>query len=69
MAKTATRLYRVRGLQSVALVEATNPSQAIRHVAKGTFTVDVPTSIEVARIVASGVVPEKAGEQDDGDAA
>lgn len=57
------RLYRVRGGPSVVLVEASTPAQALRHVSRETFTVDLPSSLEVAKLVASGITPEVAGEE------
>lgn len=56
-----TRLYRVRGGPNVVLVEAKTPAQALRHVVKD-HKVDIPSSLEVAKLVADGVIPEKAGE-------
>ena len=58
-----TRLYIVTqdsGEQS--LVEAANPSQAIRHVVANRYSAKPASPMEVAKLVGDGVQVQKAGE-------
>lgn len=58
------RLYRVRLSGDPEdlgrLVSAKHPAQALRHVAEDTWTVDLPTALEAAALVAAGVKVEDA---------
>jgi hypothetical protein len=60
--KTIKRLYLVKGPHGAALVKATGHSQAIRHVSAGLFKSRIPTTIEVADLVAAGAKVQVAGE-------
>lgn len=57
------RLYLVEGPAGVSLVKATHPNHAIRHVSKGLFKCRLPSTIEVADLVARGVIPQVAGDE------
>lgn len=58
-----TRTYSVTPTEGPSrLVEATNQAQALRHVAKDTFTVKIAGGMEVARLMSSGVKLEQAAE-------
>ncbi len=60
---TATRTYLVKPAEGKArLVEATNQAQALRHVAKDTFTVTVASGLETAKAMEAGAKLEQAGE-------
>lgn len=60
---SVTRLYVVQeeGRVPDRLIEAANPSQAIRHCVYGRFTADAASAQDVARLMAAGVTVEKAG--------
>jgi hypothetical protein len=63
--KTPHRLYLVKPTEPtpdgiVRLVAANHPSQALSHVARASFTVTVPTTMQVAELVAAGVKVEEA---------
>lgn len=62
--KTPTRLYLVSGPTGDRLVNASGHGQAIRHVSRGLFRSRIPTTIEVAELVAGGVSVEVAGADD-----
>lgn len=49
-------------IQRRVLVEATNPAQALRHIAERQYAVSVPSALEVISLMRSGVVIETAGE-------
>lgn len=57
-----TRLYLIRPKADPGalgrLVEAKHPSQALRHVASDTFTIDLPSALEAAALVKRGVAVE-----------
>lgn len=58
MKKTNTRIYRVAHKETdgvIALVEATSAAQALSTVVADLFTVDVPTALETAKLMESGV--------------
>ena len=61
----ATRIYRVRDMDAEGedsrLIEATSPSQAVRHAAKR-FNVAVASAKEVASLMARGLKVELAKE-------
>lgn len=59
-----TRLYEVNDTKAATtrLIEATNPAQAMRHIAASRFTVEVPNTLRVAELMQAGVKVEKAGE-------
>lgn len=60
---TATRTYLVKPQDGQPrLVEATNPAQALRHVAKDAFTVKVAGGLDVAKAMEAGAKLEQAGE-------
>jgi hypothetical protein len=56
---TNTRIYIVGGIDgTVRLVRASNPHQAISHVAHSQFTVRVPTQDELIQAVSMGAAVE-----------
>lgn len=59
---TATRIYLVKNETSKVLVKATSQAQALRHVVKAKFAVEVPNSSEVADLIVSGTKLETAGD-------
>jgi hypothetical protein len=60
---SARRLYAVEWPEGVThLVDAISEAQAIRHVVKDKVKAHLPTTREVAELVASGVKVEKAGD-------
>lgn len=63
MASENTRIYAVTAKESkdVALVEASHPSQALRHIAEDQYSVEIATTKQVALLVGAGQVVEKAG--------
>lgn len=58
-----TRIYIVTQGETKKLIEASSQAQALRHVAKDTFTVKVATTTEVAEILTAGGVLEKSAEE------
>lgn len=61
-----TRPYLIRRIGEAGkprLVDAPNPSTALRHVAQATFTVKAATGAEVAEAIRAGVQLEVAGEE------
>lgn len=58
-----TRLYRVTDGDTVRLIEATNPAQAIRFCAAKRYTVEVAKAKDVCTLMAKGVALEQAQEQ------
>lgn len=62
----ATRLYLIRPTNDPGalgrLVEAKHPSQALRHVAANEFRIELPSSLEAARLGRLGVDIERADE-------
>lgn len=63
MAKT--RIYLVTTPTGPHLVEALNPSQAIRHVTTAGVTCEAATSMDVAKHMGAGVKLEVAGGEPD----
>ena len=65
----STRLYKVTvtGADDPRLVEASNQSQAIRHVASGMIQAAPASALETAQLIAAGVVVEAATAQKGGD--
>ncbi len=63
MSKTPKRIYLVADRESstTRLVRATNPSQAIRHVAQR-FAADVASQDDLVALLATGTKVEDAGE-------
>lgn len=61
---TATRLYKVATPTGDRLVETTNPSRALAHVAKSQYTVTIPPSHEVYKMATEGVKIEVVGAED-----
>lgn len=58
-----TRIYKVSGDKFVGgtrLVEAATSAQAIRHVTKSLFSVDIATTKDVANLVGAGIKIESA---------
>lgn len=54
------RIYTVTGPgESVRLVKATNQAQAIRHVARNTFQVEVASAVQVADLMIAGTKVEQ----------
>ncbi len=60
----STRIYVVKHIDTGEqfLVEAGNPASAVRHIARQTFEVAVVKTVEMAKLIKSGVEPQKAGE-------
>lgn len=55
------RIYTVTGPgDKVSLVKAANQSQALRHVARNTFQIEVASAVQVADLMISGVKVEQA---------
>ena len=65
----ATRIYIVKTRNEVHLVEAANPSQAIRHVTTAGVTCEAASSKDVAEHMSKGVKLEVAGAADAADGA
>lgn len=61
-AETTKRPYIVSGIGEDRLVNASSQAQALRHAAKGTFTVKTANSGDVMRLMGKGVKVEEAGE-------
>lgn len=61
--KSATRLYFVTDGTHDWLVRATSQAQALRHVAKDTFTVRVASQNDIVEYLESGDTIETANEQ------
>ncbi len=60
----ATRIYSVKDKTGEEhLVEATSQAQAIRHVARGMFQIEVATAKEVATAMKAGAVVEDATQE------
>lgn len=55
---TTTRIYRVADGDTVRLVDAATPSQAIRHCAEQHYRVSVATPWNIAELVGKGVKVE-----------
>lgn len=53
------RLYAVHDGKATRLVQAANPSQALRHVAKTAYSVAIPSQIELVALIQSGVKVEE----------
>ena len=58
-----TRLYRVTDGETIRLIEAANPAQAIRFCAAQRYTVEVAKAKDVCTLMAKGIVLEQAQEQ------
>lgn len=56
-----TRLYKVATPTGDRLIETTNPSRAVAHVAKSQYTVTIPASHEVYRMATEGIKIEVVG--------
>jgi hypothetical protein len=56
-----TRLYKVDTPAGPRLVEASNPSRAVAHVAKSLFTVSIPVQHEIYKMATEGVLIEIVG--------
>lgn len=55
------RIYTVTGPgEKVSLVKAANQAQAIRHVARNTFQIEVASAVQVADLIVAGVKVENA---------
>lgn len=65
------RIYRVAHNETKAehLVEAHTPAQALRHVTRTQYTVEVAAQRDLARLVQAGTPIEETSAQDDGDQA
>ena len=67
--KTARRIYKIRDTESrdderaYALVRATNPAQAIRHVVRDRFTADVASQDDLVELVGHGLKVQTAGDE------
>jgi hypothetical protein len=58
----ASRVYVVKdGKNHARLVEATHPSNALRHVAEDVFEVAIPTQSELIALTKAGVEVEQIG--------
>lgn len=58
-----TRIYAVTNQQGTRLVEASNKSQAINHVARDTIKAEVAEQLTLINLTKSGFNVEVAGEQ------
>lgn len=61
-AEPTKRPYIVSGIGEDRLINASSQAQALRHAAKGTFTVKTANSGDVMRLMKAGVKVEEAGE-------
>lgn len=61
-AESTKRPYIVSGIGEDRLINATSQAQALRHAAKGTFTVKTANSGDVMRLMSAGIKVEEAGE-------
>lgn len=61
--KTVTRPYHVKTPNGDRLVEAVNPTQAIRHCVSGLFSAEPAGGKDVAALMARGAKYEIAGEE------
>lgn len=66
---TATRIYRIADGDNVRLVEAANPAQALRHCALQRYTIAPAKATDVAYLMGKGVQVERAGADDEAEAA
>lgn len=64
-----SRLYLIRPKADPGalgrLVEAKHPSQALRHVASDTFSIELPSALEAAALVKKGVTVEDSSAKPD----
>lgn len=58
-----TRIYQVTDGETIRLIEAANPSQAVRHCAAQRYSVQVAKTKDVCTLMANGVVLEQSKEQ------
>lgn len=66
MSKTPTRIYVVKDASGKAsLVNATSPSQAIRHVSRTQYSAHVATQNECVQYARAGVDVEEVGAEGD----
>ena len=61
-AETTKRPYIVSGIGEDRLINASSQAQALRHAAKGTFTVKTANTADVVRLMQAGIKVEEAGE-------
>ena len=67
---TPARIYKITDTEdnSIHLVKASNPAQAIRHIAKTRFKFCIPSGIEIAeRITAGGAVSDATKQEQESD--
>jgi hypothetical protein len=60
-----TRIYNVFDGKTDRLIRAGNPAQALRHVAKASFTVRVATQDDLVDVVGRGGKVEDASKEED----